>query len=96
MDPPIKQGQTRYHFLILEFSKDEEIELELGLTEYGYFLYFYILVDSEEMLFSDVLNEKFPDGQLTKQMKGPLYEVVSRIMKALVKKRITVPGSFIG
>ena len=34
INPPIRQGQTRYPFLVLEFSKDEEIEVELGLTEY--------------------------------------------------------------
>ncbi|KAK3580815.1 hypothetical protein CHS0354_025160 [Potamilus streckersoni] len=33
LDPPIKQGQTRYHFLILLFSKDDEITMELGLSE---------------------------------------------------------------
>ena len=29
-------------------------------------------------------------------MKGPTYEVVSKLMKAIVNKKITVPGSFIG
>ncbi|KHJ49370.1 structure-specific recognition protein [Trichuris suis] len=33
LDPPIKQGQTRYNFLILELPKDEEVELELGLPD---------------------------------------------------------------
>ena len=32
-NPPIKQGQTRYPFLVLEFSKDEEIEVEHGLND---------------------------------------------------------------
>ncbi|KAL4003502.1 Structure-specific recognition protein (SSRP1) family protein [Acanthocheilonema viteae] len=32
LNPPIRQGQTRYHFLVLEFSKDEEVDLDLGLT----------------------------------------------------------------
>lgn len=32
VNPPIRQGQTRYHFLVLEFSKDEEVDLDLGLT----------------------------------------------------------------
>ena len=34
LDPPIKQGQTRYHFLILLFSKDTETTLELTISEY--------------------------------------------------------------
>ena len=33
LDPPIKQGQTRYHFLILLYSKEDEVSLELGLSE---------------------------------------------------------------
>ena len=34
MDPPIKQGQTRYPFLIMLFNKEDETTLELGLTEW--------------------------------------------------------------
>ncbi|MGH0186958.1 UNVERIFIED_CONTAM: hypothetical protein FKN15_023276 [Acipenser sinensis] len=33
LDPPIKQGQTRYHFLILLFSKEEDLTLTLNMTE---------------------------------------------------------------
>ncbi|XP_053210278.1 FACT complex subunit Ssrp1-like [Panonychus citri] len=33
LDPPIKQGQTRYHFLILLFNKDDETSLELSITD---------------------------------------------------------------
>lgn len=32
-DPPIKQGQTRYPFIIFRFDKDEEVEAKLNLTE---------------------------------------------------------------
>ncbi|KAH0621139.1 hypothetical protein JD844_022181 [Phrynosoma platyrhinos] len=35
LDPPIKQGQTRYHFLILLFSKDEDISLTLNMNEHS-------------------------------------------------------------
>ena len=35
LDPPIKQGMTRYHFLILSFELDEddEMDLELPITD---------------------------------------------------------------
>jgi structure-specific recognition protein 1 len=33
VDPPMKQGQTRYHYLVLIFKEEEEIELELPFTE---------------------------------------------------------------
>ncbi|KAJ8000902.1 hypothetical protein DPEC_G00185210 [Dallia pectoralis] len=76
LDPPIKQGQTRYHFLILIFSKEEVLSLSLNTTE-------------EEV-------EKRYEGKLSKNMSGPLYEMVSRVVKALVNRKITVPGNFLG
>ncbi|XP_013787241.2 FACT complex subunit Ssrp1-like [Limulus polyphemus] len=76
LDPPIKQGQTRYHFLILLFSKEEETTLDLRLTE-------------------EEIKEKYED-KLQKEMGGPTFEVISRIMKALVQRKITVPGNFCG
>jgi structure-specific recognition protein 1 len=33
LDPPIRQGQTRYPHLVLQFSKEEEIELDVNLAE---------------------------------------------------------------
>uniref|UniRef100_A0A673MMK7 FACT complex subunit SSRP1 n=1 Tax=Sinocyclocheilus rhinocerous TaxID=307959 RepID=A0A673MMK7_9TELE len=76
LDPPIKQGQTRYHFLILLFSKDEELSLALNMSE-------------------DEVQKRY-EGKLSKNMSGPLYEIVSRVMKALVNRKITVPGNFKG
>uniref|UniRef100_W5L6G7 FACT complex subunit SSRP1 n=1 Tax=Astyanax mexicanus TaxID=7994 RepID=W5L6G7_ASTMX len=76
LDPPIKQGQTRYHFLILLFSKDEDVNLTLNMSE-------------EEV-------ERRFEGKLNKNMSGSLYEMVSRVMKALVNRKITVPGNFQG
>lgn len=33
LDPPIKQGQTRYHFLVLLFGQEDETSIELPFTE---------------------------------------------------------------
>lgn len=33
LDPPIKQGQTRYHFLVLLFNQEEESSIELPFSE---------------------------------------------------------------
>uniref|UniRef100_A0A1I7TWW8 FACT complex subunit SSRP1 n=1 Tax=Caenorhabditis tropicalis TaxID=1561998 RepID=A0A1I7TWW8_9PELO len=33
LNPPIRQGQTRYSYLIFDFPKDEEQEMELALTD---------------------------------------------------------------
>lgn len=44
LDPPIKQGQTRYHFLVLLFGQEEETSIELPFTEYAYYNYLYYLI----------------------------------------------------
>jgi structure-specific recognition protein 1 len=31
--PPIRQGQTRYPFIVMECSADDEVSLELAATE---------------------------------------------------------------
>ncbi|KAH8595950.1 FACT complex subunit pob-3 [Bisporella sp. PMI_857] len=33
LDPPLRQGQTRYPFLVMQFKKDEEITLDLNVTD---------------------------------------------------------------
>jgi structure-specific recognition protein 1 len=76
LDPPIKQGQTRYHYLVLSFMQDEETELELDISE-------------------EELQEKY-EGKLEKEMKGPTFEIISKLMKVLCGRKVTVPGSFKG
>lgn len=76
LDPPIKQGQTRYHYLVLLFGNDEETSIELPFTE-------------------DELKTKYED-KLTKELSGPVYEVLGKIMKVLINRKLTGPGSFIG
>ncbi|XP_008482612.1 FACT complex subunit Ssrp1 [Diaphorina citri] len=76
LDPPIKQGQTRYHFLTLLFNQDETSEMELPFSE-------------------QELKEKY-EGKLDKELSGPTYEVMAKIMKVIVNRKITVPGSFRG
>ena len=38
--------------------------------------------------------EEHYEGKLKQEMSGTLYEVFSRVMRVLVGKKITVPGSF--
>ncbi|KAI9803655.1 MAG: FACT complex subunit [Piccolia ochrophora] len=33
LDPPLRQGQTRYPFLVMQFKRDDEIILDLNMTE---------------------------------------------------------------
>lgn len=74
LDPPIKQGQTRYHYLVLLFNQEEETSIELPFTE-------------------KELKEKY-DDKLTKELSGPTYEVLSKVMKVIVNRKLTGPGHF--
>lgn len=74
MDPPIKQGQTRYPFVICLFDKDNTQDITLEMTEAE-------------------LKDKY-EGRLQKYITGPTFEVVSRLMKAVTGRKITVPGSY--
>ncbi|XP_065367490.1 FACT complex subunit Ssrp1 [Calliphora vicina] len=76
LDPPIKQGQTRYHYLVLLFSPEEETSIELPFTD-------------------EELKDKY-EGKLEKEISGPLYEVMGKVMKVLIGRKITGPGNFIG
>lgn len=73
LDPPIKQGQTRYHFLILLFNKDDDVTLELTVSEKD-------------------LQEKY-EGKLEKTMQGSTVDILGRLMKVLVQRKITSPGT---
>lgn len=33
LDPPLRQGQTRYPFVVMQLKRDEEVTLDLNLTE---------------------------------------------------------------
>jgi structure-specific recognition protein 1 len=33
LDPPLRQGQTRYPFIVMQFKKDEEVTLDMNMTE---------------------------------------------------------------
>ncbi|KAH8233657.1 hypothetical protein KR026_010980 [Drosophila bipectinata] len=76
LDPPIKQGQTRYHYLVLLFAPDEETTIELPFSE-------------------EELRDKY-EGKLEKELSGPVYEVMGKVMKVLIGRKITGPGNFIG
>ncbi|EGP87802.1 uncharacterized protein MYCGRDRAFT_70653 [Zymoseptoria tritici IPO323] len=33
LDPPLRQGQTRYPFLVMQFKREEEVQIELNMTD---------------------------------------------------------------
>jgi len=34
LEPALRQGQTKYPFLVLQFLREEELECDLNITEY--------------------------------------------------------------
>ena len=70
LDPPIKQGQTRYHFLILNFNKEDVTRLELNVQD-----------DSKETF-----------AGLGRELEGPTIDLIGKVMKALVQRKITLPS----
>uniref|UniRef100_A0A6M2DTY7 FACT complex subunit SSRP1 n=1 Tax=Xenopsylla cheopis TaxID=163159 RepID=A0A6M2DTY7_XENCH len=72
LDPPIKQGQTRYHYLVLLFGTEEETSIELPFTD-------------------EELKEKY-DGKLPKELSGPTYDIIAKVMKVLINRKVTVPA----
>uniref|UniRef100_A0A915EP54 FACT complex subunit SSRP1 n=1 Tax=Ditylenchus dipsaci TaxID=166011 RepID=A0A915EP54_9BILA len=69
-------SQSRYQFLVLNFDKNDHIEVDMDLAE-------------------DQLKEQY-NGKLDHTMKGPLYEVLAKLVRVLVDIKIIVPGKFIG
>lgn len=48
VDPPLRQGQTKYNFLTLQFNSQEEIEVELNIDDEEY-----------DRLYKDKLNKSY-------------------------------------
>ena len=88
---PIQQGQTRYQYLVTQFTREEETTAELNLTEYvppSLLLRYQVLKPSyrrEEVATYDRMKKHYED---------PTFEVVSGIFRALSKKKIVGAGSF--
>lgn len=41
------------------------------------------------------LKEKYED-KISKELSGPTYEVLAKIMKVIINRRVTGPGDFLG
>ena len=91
LDPPIRQGQTRYPYLVMQFAREEVMEAELNLDE---------CVHCFESNLNDSLlarpdhregvREKYPD--LKEKYEDQAYTVVSSIFKAVTNKKAVVPS----
>lgn len=54
-----------------------------------------IISNTELILYREELKEKY-EGKLEKELSGPTYEVLGKIMKNIINRKVTGPGAFIG
>ena len=43
---PIRQGQTRYQYLVMQFSREEEITAELNMSEFVFPEFCFVCSDN--------------------------------------------------
>lgn len=99
LDPPIKQGQTRYHYLVLLFSMEEETSIELPFTDTE------LKEKYEDKLTKDLSGPVYEVlGKLFLQthhrshipLQSSLFIFPGKVMKVLINRKLTGPGSFVG
>lgn len=86
VDPPLRQGQTRYGFLVVQFTREEDMEVELNLDE-------YIPHNFDYLMSSDVYQAEYA-SRLKQKYDAPAYDVVSSIFRGLTGRKIITPGAF--
>ena len=62
LDPPLRQGQTRYPFLVMQFKREEEVVIELNMTEYVH------LPIRSQKVFPLILGQRNAGGQIQGQI----------------------------
>ncbi|KNC52452.1 FACT complex subunit SSRP1 [Thecamonas trahens ATCC 50062] len=77
LDPPIRQGQTRYPHLLVSFKTSDSISVSLNMTQ-----------DEINERFT-----KFTTEPLEPEMSGAIFEVVPLIIKHFVGRTIAAPSS---
>lgn len=74
LDSPIRQGNTVYPFIVVQFSKDSHESVTLSMPE-------------------EEIKRNFGE-ELTQILEGKSFDVMSKLLKAMVKTMIIVPGNF--
>ncbi|KAF1814979.1 SSrecog-domain-containing protein [Eremomyces bilateralis CBS 781.70] len=84
LDPPIRQGQTRYPFLVMQFKRDEEVTLDLNMTEEQLAKYDGKLRANYEAPISSVVAQLFR-GLAGKKIAMPSKDFLSHHQQSGVK-----------
>ena len=90
LDPPLRQGQTRYPFLVMQFKRDEEVVIDLNMTE----LVLHKIALQRQYDLSrcrDILEEKYK-GKLLPRYEAPQHSVLAQIFRGLSGKKVVMPS----
>jgi len=74
LETPIRQGNTLYPYVVVQFNKESQEEVELNM-------------DPQE------IQSNF-GSEVSQQIQGRTYDVLSRLIKAITKISIVIPGNF--
>lgn len=74
LETPIRQGNTVYPFVVIQFSKDAEESVTINM-------------EAEE------IKKNFGE-ELSQSLEGKSFDVMSKLLKAMVKTSIIIPGNF--
>ena len=90
LDPPLRQGQTRYPFLVMQLKLDEEISLELNMTE-------WVMLNGipspglSNIVCSELMETRYKD-KLEPRYEEPIHQVVTKIFRGLSGKKVIMPS----
>ena len=74
LDTPIRQGNTVYPFVVMQFSKEAQESVTINMPP-------------------EEIKEKYGD-ELSETIEGKSFDVMSKLLKAMVKTMIIIPGNF--
>jgi len=84
LDPPLRQGQTKYPFLVMQFKREEEVSIDLNMTEEQLSKYSGRLQSSYEAPIAHVIATMFK-GLTGRKITQPSKEFVSHHQQSGVK-----------
>jgi structure-specific recognition protein 1 len=84
LDPPLRQGQTRYPFLVMQFKKDEEVQIELNMTDEQLLKFSGKLQAKYEAPIGSVISKIF-HGLTNKRVVQPSLDFLSHHQMSGVK-----------
>lgn len=91
LDPPLRQGQTRYPFVVMQFKKDEEVTIDLNLEEEELKKKYQDKLDPhyEEPLHHVVA--KIFRGLANKKISSPAKDFLTYVPRLLGDTKLTIP-----